>query len=707
MIKHVLLVPLAVMLAVPAVSASAAEMKPVQLPPAHVSAAERAVAGESLDPVENEVRWQVGSAGQNAAGRVEGLVDTAGREGRCLEVSYAWQQPEERIEYLELKPTREVTIREPGRALVFYLKADASLEGSPVRYRITDSTGETLQGNFARVRGTDWTRVAARLDEPSSSWGGDDDGDVDYPASLTSLLFDRPDDPDAEGTLLVDDIRWATIPERDGTPMEVEASNLRFGNIYRPGEQIRLRVSAADSAPEGMRVQMRLVDFRGRVLKTRDARPGGAGSTWNLTPERRGWYRARLTALEDDHVVSRRNFQFAVEKPYEGRTKKIQSPFILQGHFRGGYPLPVMDLVASRGASMFRDEMSWSSVEREKGEFSFPRRYERYAEKARELNLGILLILDYNNTLYGEGFPTDGQARRAFARYARTMARKFRGQIMHYEVWNEWTVGCGMGDLEGDPAKYTGLLRPTYRALKEVEEDITVIGIGGEHSGNRIDHIKTMFRDGALDHCDAVSVHSYRYPQSPEESDLYGELENVADLMEQYGGDQDIWVTEIGWPTHEGARGVDEFTQAQYLVRSHALMLATKGVTRISWYDFYNDGTEPTYNEHNFGLIHNEAYNCAPKPGSVAYREMTGQLTGTEFQELEKPADGLYLATFSGDGREIVVAWSTSGPRELTVEGVDSAHNMVGNPIHVSSGVTVDAYPLYLAGDEPLVRPQN
>ncbi|MEF8788192.1 MAG: hypothetical protein V5A84_03905, partial [Planctomycetota bacterium] len=208
--KNKFFAPLALMLIIVVVSASTAEMKPVDLPPAHVSAAERAMVGPPLDAVENEVRWQVGSGGQNAHGRMLGLVDAPGREGRCLEVSYAWKQPANKIEYLELEPTWDVTPDGERRALVFSVKADASLKNSTVRYRIRDATGKTLQGNFGRIRGTGWIRLAARLDQPSGGWGGDDDGEIDYPATLESLLFDRPpDDPDAEGTLLVDDIRWA------------------------------------------------------------------------------------------------------------------------------------------------------------------------------------------------------------------------------------------------------------------------------------------------------------------------------------------------------------------------------------------------------------------------------------------------------------------------------------------------------------------
>ncbi|MEF8787756.1 MAG: hypothetical protein V5A84_01680, partial [Planctomycetota bacterium] len=72
-----------------------------------------------------------------------------------------------------------------------------------------------------------------------------------------------------------------------------------------------------------------------------------------------------------------------------------------------------------------------------------------------------------------------------------------------------------------------------------------------------------------------------------------------------------------------------------------------------------------------------------------------------------KPGEGLYLATFSGDGGKVVVAWSTAGSRKITVNGAESAYNLMGNRIDVLSEMPVDGYPVYLAGDELRVAPAD
>ena len=669
--------------------------KRIECPPAFVPLVERVQPGDMLDPVEDEIRWTVSSHGQVAAGRLE-LTETD--RGTCLAAHYHWTDPDKDIQFLEFRPKERPTLEGPGRALVFSYRADQALEGSEVRYRIDDRTGETLQGNFAVVRGTGWRRVAARLDRPDGHWGGDDDGRIDYPARLRSILFDRPDDRTARGTVLIDDIQWATVKDDRDPILKVEAADARPGNIYSPDDKVRIRVSLRRPVNREVTVTATTRNYERQTLGEEEFTLTESPRILEVTPGGTGWFRTEFAVTVADGVIERRRFQFAVER---AREEVPSDPrFVLQGHFRGGYPLEVMPILESRGASMFRDEMSWSSVERQRETFRFPQRYVDYARKAERLGLNILLILDYSNRHYDEGgFPYSEEARKGFARYARTVARKFKGQIRHYEVWNEWSIGCGM-DTKGDPDRYVDLLRPTYRAVKSVDPGATVVGVGGEHSGHHYDNIQTMFEDGGLDYMDAVSVHSYRYPRSPEESDLRGELERVGDLIRDYGGDHKIWVTEIGWPTHTGPRGVSERRQAHYLVRSHMLMLATGEVARISWYDFHNDGTNPAYNEHNFGLIHNENYNYAPKPGAVAYRVMVEELAGQEFKELSRSDSGVYVARFSDSGEDVFVAWTTGEERDIWLDGGTArVRDLMGNWSKAAGSVKIGESPVYIEGE--------
>jgi hypothetical protein len=45
----------------------------------------------------------------------------------------------------------------------------------------------------------------------------------------------------------------------------------------------------------------------------------------------------------------------------------------------------------------------------------------------------------------------------------------------------------------------------------------------------------------------------------------------------------------------------------------------------MSWYDFRNDGTDPMYNEANFGVVRRD---FSPKPAYLALRTVATQLPG-------------------------------------------------------------------------------
>ena len=97
---------------------------------------------------------------------------------------------------------------------------------------------------------------------------------------------------------------------------------------------------------------------------------------------------------------------------------------------------------------------------------------------------------------------------------------------------------------------------------------------------------------------DAVSFHPYCSPQPPEKKLLtdFSKLKALAP-------GKPLWITEFGYPTHAGEAGVDEETQANYLVRAFLLARASPAIERVSWYDFQNDGEDPAEPEMNFGLV--------------------------------------------------------------------------------------------------------
>jgi len=321
-----------------------------------------------------------------------------------------------------------------------------------------------------------------------------------------------------------------------------------------------------------------------------------------------------------------------------------------------------------------------------------------YVRRALDHGLEPLIILDYANRHYdNNGFPNSPEAIAGFARYGATLAKALRGRVHNYEVWNEWTIGCGMRGRPGSnlPEAYVPLLKETYPAVTGAVEYVNVCGIGGEHSAHHFDRIKTMMQHGAGESMDAWSVHSYRYPESPEKSDLVGEIRRVIDMAVSNGAPPRLWVTEIGWPTHSGGRGVDERTQARYIVRTMALLQSIPEVKRAYWYDLMDDGLQREYNEHNFGVIRHKSYNCAPKPGIAALSVFARLTAPGDPKGLRVTGERHDVRYARGDGSGLAVVWLTSGEEILKVprDGV-TVRDCMGNVIHGTVRLSED--PVYV-----------
>jgi hypothetical protein len=350
-------------------------------------------------------------------------------------------------------------------------------------------------------------------------------------------------------------------------------------------------------------------------------------------------------------------------------------------------------------------------VETEKGRLALPEVESAFTLRAKELGIDPLLILCYGNPHYdNDGFPNSDEAIAAYANYCTTLAEKMRGRVGTFEIWNEWSVACGMKGKPGEntPEPYVRMLRAAHKAVKNVNEDITVIGIGGEHSERHFDSIEAMMRAGAGEAMDAFSVHCYRYPSGPEETDLAGEILKVAELARQQGAPPRVWVTEIGWPTHTGANGVDEKTQARHIVRTMALLQSTRVVEKVYWYDFKDDALKRDYNESNFGIVRHQEFNCAPKPAVVALSVFARATAKATPIRLWREGD-CYAAIYRlANGAQMAIAWTTEATRTVGITGTGlKATDIMGNPIANLAGLALTPDAIYLTGADIQIEPDS
>jgi hypothetical protein len=122
-------------------------------------------------------------------------------------------------------------------------------------------------------------------------------------------------------------------------------------------------------------------------------------------------------------------------------------------------------------------------------------------------------------------------------------------------------------------------------------------------------------------------------------------------------------------------------------------------VQNVSWYDFREDGANPYYNEHHFGVIrHDLSLKPAYRAAATVCRTV-GEATPVGFEEW---SEGVYACRFAKEGGEVLAVWSTAGGCTLTFPAEDlTALNLMGEPVPLSR--RDGAASLYLAPRSPVL----
>lgn len=525
----------------------AAAWEPIACPEAVFDCSEQFATVRVLDDFAAGVgTWQAANGSQNPRTRLE--LDPAmphgGNPSLRVEAEFSGDK---KLEYISAG-ARDMAIPESGHGIGLWFRS----EGGPVtlRLRISDASGEIHQLDFPRNPAASadgrWSYVAVKLASQSGAWGGDGNRKLDYPCKLLAIVGDRPRQGFAgPATLWFGQVELVREVERQGE-LKIEVDRKRLGNLYEPGARIALRATG-----EGARIRWQWQDYFGRTLGEGDGPASGCEAPAEFA--RDGFYLCTLTLADAAGLtLDRRTFRAAVLPPPAAGARNDFVGFCTHFTRTTAWPSEGIGLFARYGFGHLRDELSWGGVELEKGQLAIPAGPSAYLAEARAHGIAPLVILDYANRFYdNHGFPNSPEAVAGFARYAEFMARELADRVTDWEVWNEWSGGCGMRDRPGEhtPEMYAQLLRATYPAVRRGNPQATVIGIGGEHSKHHLAQIEGMMR-GAPEAMDAFSVHSYRYPATPEATDLAGEIQHVAQLAKDCGTTERVWITEIGWPTH-------------------------------------------------------------------------------------------------------------------------------------------------------------
>ena len=181
-----------------------------------------------------------------------------------------------------------------------------------------------------------------------------------------------------------------------------------------------------------------------------------------------------------------------------------------------------------------------------------------------------------------------------FADFCGAMARRYKGRIAAYQVWNEPNLSREWGNQAPDPEAYARLLKVCYEAIKGADPAAIVISAGLAPTGATpplampdTEFLQKMYEAGAADYFDVLGVNAPGYAAPPEMSpaqaeEVYGHrsfafrrVEDMRDVMVANGDRvKQVAIVEMGWTLDEvnpdyAWFAVDEETQADYLVRAY------------------------------------------------------------------------------------------------------------------------------------------
>jgi polysaccharide biosynthesis protein PslG len=337
---------------------------------------------------------------------------------------------------------------------------------------------------------------------------------------------------------------------------------------------------------------------------------------------------------------------------------------------------PKTDIAAFRswmlrsGFTSSRDEMFWGHVEDSSGTLELRQGALRSQQVWASLASPFagLLILDYGHPVHDSGGqPKSDQGRGAFARYAEFVTSRSKPHVRWVEVWNEWNLvpPAEREVSRGDAKDYVDLARTTYGKLKAQHPEMLVLT---GSSGDDVPDWRWMRQaigHGLLAHTDGIAVHLYNHCIRADlvgSDELAERLDALRGIVSAAGYPQmPLFVTEVGWPTHEGPCGITETAAATHSLRFLLEASVRPWVAGVWFYELQDGGDDPRNREHRFGLLRRDG---TEKPAGCALRELGAQLAQRPFAFF--PGNAVGTAGFRNGATDRWLLW-TRGKLQRTV----------------------------------------
>lgn len=237
-------------------------------------------------------------------------------------------------------------------------------------------------------------------------------------------------------------------------------------------------------------------------------------------------------------------------------------------------------------------------------------------------------------------------------RYVTAQVTRFKGQVKHWEVWNEPPNFTA----DQSPASYAKVVAVAFETAKAVD---STVQIGLAAKSNHVNFLAETIAAGAKDKFDFVTLHPYEVASMLPmgwEGQFMGIVPGVRKMLQATNPAKvaaPVFFTELGIPASSPANGgVGPDIQADVLTKIYTMAIA-QGAARTYWFD-------PQDSEgQTMGLTTPDG---TKRPAWYALRTLSSQLGATPaYVGWSQPGNAFYGFVFKSAKGVVFVAWARAG----------------------------------------------
>jgi hypothetical protein len=259
-----------------------------------------------------------------------------------------------------------------------------------------------------------------------------------------------------------------------------------------------------------------------------------------------------------------------------------------------------LDLLHAAGVTWIRQELPWEQIEPEaKGETTDPNsggstwtKFDDIVDRASATGMQLVLRLDTSPRWALPADTPDGLSPPInyddYFDFVSQVARRYRGKVAAYQVWNEPNLTSEWGHKPPDAAGYARLLQGASARIRAADSNARVVMAAlsptlTENSDalNELVYLQQLYDAGARGAFDVLALQAYGLrggpddPRTGADDVTFSRPTLVHRLMLANGdGEVPVWATEMGWNVNPPSFKVQQFgrvtpeLQARYTVRA-------------------------------------------------------------------------------------------------------------------------------------------